>query len=78
MFKKKQVEQKRIEDFELKTGIKNCSKLIGQSNFAGFRFMKSILIRTRFPLHEYILELLNGLVGKRKKTPLNSIDMVKL
>lgn len=42
---------------------KENSDFIGTSVFAGFRFQKSLMVRTRFPLHEFTLELLNSFVG---------------
>lgn len=55
--------KKKGDDSNGKKGGRRASKLIGESSFAGFRFMKAVLIRTRFPLHELILEILNGFIG---------------
>lgn len=43
---------------------KGDQKLIGTSVFAGFRFDKTIMVRTRFPVHEFTLEVLNSFIGK--------------
>jgi hypothetical protein len=66
MTAKELAEQTKMMKKAKKNG-RRSSKLIGESSFAGFRFMKSVLIRTRFPMHEFVLEMLNAF-----------IDLVKL
>lgn len=58
-------EQKKMLKMAKKTG-RRASKLIGESHFAGFRFMKAVLIRTRFPMHEFVLEMLNAFIDLLK------------
>ena len=53
------------ENYDKSTPKKKKGQLVGKSSsFAGFRFQKAVMIRTRFPFHEFTLEILNSFIGK--------------